>query len=166
MARGQDRGPRPTITDGVTRVPDDEAAYIAFLKHGPACVVCTAGRPCQVGDELRVAAQESAIVVLTAPPPGVVPVPGCKTLHLVDESGVHEMVRVEEGACSWCRRATDGLIVVGIFPQDSGPGWDILACSWCIRLHELLPLSDHPEGGWCTPMHRDRTSAVIPAAEP
>ncbi|MFB6950162.1 hypothetical protein ACFCXP_11080 [Streptomyces niveus] len=144
----------------------DDADYVALLKHGPACVVCTAGRPCQVNDELRAAAQESAVAILTAPPPGLAPVPGCKTLLIVDESGVHEVVRVEVDACSWCRKSSDGLVVVGIFHSDSGPGWDICACSWCMRLHELLPLHAHPEGSWCIPRHRDGAPAAIPAADP
>ncbi|EST25620.1 hypothetical protein M877_21805 [Streptomyces niveus NCIMB 11891] len=148
-------------------VPDDEdeADYVAFLKHGPSCVVCTAGRPCQVNDELRAAAQAATVAVLTYIPPGE---QGYRTLRVADGYGIREVARVEVGACSWCRKATEDLIVVGVFPSDSGPGWDILACSWCVRLHGLLPLSDHPEGGWCTPIHRDRnrTPAGIPPAMP
>lgn len=142
--------------------PDDEA-YVAFLKHGPSCPVCTAGRTCEVSEDLRVAAQVAAVAVLTYVPPGE---PGYRTLRISDEYGIHEVARVEVGACSWCRKSDDGLVVVGIFPSDSGPGWDIHACSWCVRRHDLLPLSDHPEGGWCTPMHRDRTPAGIPPAAP
>lgn len=145
----------------MTGVPDDEdeADYVAFLKHGPSCVVCTAGRPCQVNDELRAAAQAAAVAVLTYIPPGE---QGYRTLRVADGYGIREVACVEVGACSWCRKATEDLIVVGVFPSDSGPGRHILACSWCVRLHELLPLSDHPEGGWCTPIHRDRKPAGFP----
>ncbi|MFE6025521.1 hypothetical protein [Streptomyces niveus] len=79
---------------------------------------------------------------------------------------MHEVVRVEVDACSWCRKSADGLVVVGIYHSDSGPGWDILACSWCMRLHDLLPLDAHPKGSWCIPRHRDGTPAAIPSAEP
>lgn len=146
-------------------VPDDED-HVAFLKHGPTCVVCTAGRPCQVNDELRAAAQESAIAILTAPPPGVAPVPGCKTIHLVDEFGTHEVARVEVGACSWCRTARENLTVVGVLSTFFDSGWDIYACSWCARRHHLLPLEQHPERSLRTPLHRDGTPAAIPSAEP
>ncbi|WP_405676819.1 hypothetical protein OG292_19455 [Streptomyces sp. NBC_01511] len=148
----------------MTGVPDDEADYVAFLTHGPACPVCTAGRPCQVNNDLRAAAQVSAIAVLTASPPGVVPVPGCKTIHLVDEFGTHEVARVEVDRCSWCRVQGAGLVAVGIL--HAGVGWDITACNWCVRLHDLLPLDQHPDGGRRLPLHRNGAPAAIPKAEP
>ncbi|MFE6030085.1 hypothetical protein [Streptomyces niveus] len=117
-----------------------------------------------MGDELRAVVRKNSLAVFAsdAPPTS----PGYRTLRISDESGVHEVVRIEVDACSWCRKSDDGLVVVGICHSDSGPGWDIHACSWCVRLHELLPLTDHPEGGWCIPMHRDRTPANIPQVEP
>ncbi|MFD7516105.1 hypothetical protein ACFV85_15060 [Streptomyces niveus] len=103
------------------------------------------------------------ITLLTTPPPGV-KVSGCKTLHVWDEDGLREVARVEVGICSWCRKSDAGLVLVGILVV--GPGWDILACEWCVRRHDLLPLADHPEGGLRTPRHRDGTPAAIPPAEP
>lgn len=137
----------------------------ALETHMRGCALCIADRACQAGAELRADVAGAALVDLAGPP--VPRVLGCKTLHIVDEDGiVHEVARVEVGRCSWCRTQATGLVVVGIFPSDSGPGWDIVACSWCVRLHDLLPLSDHPEGGWFTPRHRDGTPAAIPPAAP
>lgn len=162
-ALGQANGPQDVPPSGAQ--DPTEAAYILFLNHGPACATCTGGRPCQEADDLQAASLLADIRLLTTLPPGV-KVPGCKTLHVWDEDGLHEVARIEVGACSWCRKSVQGLVVVGIFPSDGGPGWDVHACEWCVRRHDLLPLADHPAGGWCTPIHRDGTPAEIRPSAP
>lgn len=156
----QDLGPS---AERVTGVPEDEAAYALLLEHTMSCVVCNAFRECEVGDELRAVVRRDALAVLGSDaPPGEA---SYRTLRISDESGIHEVARVEVDACSWCRKSDDGLVVVGVLHSDSGPGWDICACSWCVRRHDLLPLADHPEGSWCIPMHRDGIPAAIPHPE-
>ncbi|MFE9296611.1 hypothetical protein [Streptomyces niveus] len=143
--------------------PDDLDQDAVLESHVRTCAVCIAGRACEVGGDLRGAAAVAALTDLAAPP--VPTVPGCKTLHVVDEDGaIHELARVEVGRCSWCRLQATGLVTVGILQV--GDGWTISACDWCARLHNLLPLDEHPPGSRHLPLRRDGTDADIPPAAP
>lgn len=150
--------------DPITPFDLDPDAEVAA--HVRTCALCIADQACEVGGDLRAAAVVAALTDLAdlAAPP-VPPVPGCKTLHLVDEDGaIHQVARVEVGRCSWCRTQATGLVAVGILQV--GVGWDIFACDWCVQLHDLLPLDEHPQGGRCLPLRRDGTDAEIPPAAP
>ncbi|MEU9747511.1 hypothetical protein [Streptomyces niveus] len=90
--------------------------------------------------------------------------------HALEPAGEPEPIRWQfsDRTCTWCRtpvvQLDQALVAVGLFHSVSGPGWTIYACSECVVVHDLLPLDQHPTGGWGMLLCTDGSPAGPPPA--
>ncbi|MEU1869558.1 hypothetical protein RKD37_005782 [Streptomyces ambofaciens] len=48
------------------------------------------------------------------------------------------------GYCSWHRRFADGVRLIQVLEQQSGPGAALYACGPCREANRLVPFADRP----------------------
>ncbi|MEH0642852.1 hypothetical protein QBB33_15520 [Streptomyces scabiei] len=48
------------------------------------------------------------------------------------------------GYCSWHRGSAEGVRLVDVHEQGSGPGGGVFACGPCRETHRLVPFADRP----------------------
>lgn len=48
------------------------------------------------------------------------------------------------GHCSWHRGSAEGVRLINVIEQGSGPGGGVFACEPCRETHRLVPFADRP----------------------
>lgn len=48
------------------------------------------------------------------------------------------------GYCAWHRGPAEGVRVISVIEQGSGPGHVLFACGPCREAHRLVPFADRP----------------------
>jgi hypothetical protein len=55
-----------------------------------------------------------------------------------------DVVPTAYGWCSWCQRSVEGVRLIYVCEQGSGPGGSTFACGMCRQQQGLVPLADQP----------------------
>lgn len=48
------------------------------------------------------------------------------------------------GYCAWHRGSAEGVRLIEVHEQGSGPGGGVFACPPCMEAHRLVPFADRP----------------------